>query len=1653
MRHATSGRLIVLAVLGAIVLAMSSAAADFSLSATPNPAFVGQPVAITARPSPGTPVGQLLLDFGDGSQRAAVQANVPVYHAYAQAGQYVLVLYSSGAIVQVVARLRLTVVAPSTPTPAPAASRGLAVTSIALSWPNGQTSLSLSGSAPPPRPVAVVQTSGSGTLVVQWQLDGNPIQTATQSVAAGGAQRLTLSLPLPASGQHSVSLAVLSPSYLTGATATPPPPIAYAYAAGVQTATGYYSGPVPVVKFPHLSLTFTEGMIDLLTPQWGKQECGEGFTCDYGTPMLDDSAVFSWHERNPGTADYFELRILSPEGTLLVAKRLDRTQTYYAPDPAFLQSVLQKLYSWQRMHRRVVADAGQVVADVVRAGGPATNTSNGPALRYLRAANLLWEVRGYKQVAENPNQPAQTKTVEVEKSAQWPLGKPDNANGLGACPVQSGGLQQLNLALQGTQQGTNTINYVGDPIAVYGNLDLSGSPYLSHPNVRTDADQDTLAPPMREVDFDNVLIDWGDGSIDYLRAVPAQPTNGSFYGQRQPSATALQLPTALTPIDVNASSIPGTYGTPVNMHRYQAVGRYKIRIFQVAESDIQNLSLSGLAAYVDGTTLAAVNPYFRLVSVSAVAGSDPKPAPIRFTGALRQTPANPADVAARAYQLFCDEVTIDEGADAAAEGPLNLQSVAITDFPNHRVSAPDTAMAAGSVYGVCSTCDDDLTAQATLRYYGTGDAQATWLLDGQQLETDALPGLSSHPRHGCGRGGCTGAPIVDSQVFYPRQTLTTQQGHHRVVVEVEVAPPTASSPNLDLLVAAGRVSPATLGGTVGFLSPLSQGSPHAPLVAYVAPNASHLVIASSGGLTVAQAPLTEPPRRPGGAVTSGPAFYDAQPANPKMPCKFLFATKEGTFEISGLQHNVKSTGSGLWSGHGSLVLRFPVSSGASEAIPVRVNFQNWYVPDGLNVAQARLHVGSPPEAQNLHLIGVTASVASVDGQTDGKPDYDMVMGLNLSLTSQELRIITNPPHTPAWNNLVAPVAPDGTWVYKNAVLPATEIGHSQFFLASNNVTFDLTKNVKNVDLGQAQLTLFTLGFGQSTVQVGGWYVDAEGLEGSFDRDINFRTDIENGYLSIPHATVNVTKSELTATYPGMQVFVPLINTTVSGDGSMDSSGTFSMSRNGYPSTVSVSFGQIAMDVTNIGFRAQQGLGWGLGCQATLHFSNGPSRFADVPVNDMFLTFGGNMLFSGGATAVTVPLGGSSMFGNTPVQLQSVHLSAGSGTGDVLDAAFAATVHLSSSSYMPAAPTQINYSLVRQGTQYAAAPPSMNRFDEEVAFPAGQPASDSHIRPVYRQTANDDQYTGDVDLSNFGGPPVKAQFLLGYQGGTDYWAIRADLSFPGTGVVIIPAAMSLYRIGGGAGYHIHLKNPEDVKNATFDPSSDLTLLAGLQLGSVDKGFTYFLDGNFTITLGNSPSVRMDYAAWFASPDHSGNPAIDGYFQFGGGNFDGGLEGKFDAPDPLNNIAYLEIPGPRYGSSQYAASLHFGGGDWHIYVGQKSGPRVQAHLLVGDVDGYLMLSNQGVDVGGSATMNLDVGDSSVVSAYIDFEGDVDLTITPEPHLTGEFSETAQCGACIAGGCFSVSESVDIKASAMPLDVTGCASISTPWPLPDIHFCVHL
>ena len=75
-------------------------------------------------------------------------------------------------------------------------------------------------------------------------------------------------------------------------------------------------------------------------------------------PLLDDDTVFQWQEQNPGTADYYELRIYAQDRKSLITKKtisgsniayygrqVSLPPTYYRPDSAFITEVEQHKFA------------------------------------------------------------------------------------------------------------------------------------------------------------------------------------------------------------------------------------------------------------------------------------------------------------------------------------------------------------------------------------------------------------------------------------------------------------------------------------------------------------------------------------------------------------------------------------------------------------------------------------------------------------------------------------------------------------------------------------------------------------------------------------------------------------------------------------------------------------------------------------------------------------------------------------------------------------------------------------------------------------------------------------------------------------------------------------------------------------------------------------------------------------------------------------------------------------------------------------------------------------------------------------------------------------------------------------------------------------
>jgi hypothetical protein len=1606
----------------AMALASVVAFSPMNLSvSSPNP-VAGSPETFTLRT---TYVEPMMIDFGDGSPRQPIRNAVPVSHVYVAAGTYAANVYSTNN--RQLVGLTVTV------QPKPSVQH---VQSTSLSWPNGAGSLSLGSGSQVPRPVALVRVDAPGTVVLQWLLDGAPVTNATQSVSAAGVTTFTLYSALPQTGSHTISIRVLSPAPPAFGGPQPAAPITYSVGASTTlipvVSHVFYNGPPPKVKILPITAhtTFVEGTIYQDAPEYGMHRVLEGGPLvDFGTPLIDDSTAFQWHEANPGTADYFEFRIYDGAGQRVLG-RVRVSADAYVPNAAFLQQILALL-------RQAVARR----AEARWSGGSGKRGGRTTALRYQGLnfqPTLNWQVAGYKHFSQG-----QSVDLEVEKSVLWPLGMPDKPNGLSAMcpsdPYQEGAtsLNPEDLAAKANGNGGYVAaDYPGDEIALGGTIDLSRSPY--HAQVTGVHPQPTPTPqgqeygsfsnPVIENDFDNVYVDWGDGNVAPLHAGASE--NQDPYVQRPTSREG-----------ANSLRLPFPSEQPVTEHIYDWPGQYNVRVFQLGESDAQG---SNPASVAD----AAIPPHNQLAMPA-----------MHFASA--QSGPNYAAIAGRAYMVYCHRVTIDPIEDTVATGPLHLMRVPVTSFPGHDPKQTATV----ALPAQASSCDDSLQAEATLTYYGSGFAKVTWRLDGVPIGSPEIIGRLSSPQ----RNGLKGndpskwaqqqAVIDATYVIHSPELSTKALGLHHVTVQVTTAPD-PTSPNLSSAVAnmvGSRMSvsslpPSSVTSTTSASAASASSMRLGVLAAAMSPQQFGVV-----SLVPKVVLLAIQAESPG---ISGAGFYNVAASDPTQPCKFAFPTTSGTFEIGGLQGHIHKQGS-TYSGSGTLELYINSSATKADLFDVPVQFNGWTSADGANVTAGSLDVS--PSSYTVNAPGVAATIRRLKATATSTP---MNLTMDVGFADQTLRIPGGTTR-PSWNGLSEPVDPAGNWYAGSLTLPTIEIGWSRFEVSSNSMAIDLShtqgqpgagacgdtgdKSWVGVDLGNASVAPYTLDLTQAgglQIPVTNWVVDAGGLCAHMDKTINFSSPLGEGSVSIPRVTVDASNGNFDAHYYGMSVNVPWIGAKLSGDAHLLETGSqtgaiyFSLSS----PNVTKQFGPVRLTASNLQLTQVGGLGWTVSGGGLFHFDTAGATFTDVNVPNMYFTFAGRPAFTGGATSLDVPLSGSTLMGKTPLDLQSVHLSGATSGNDRLGVAFSTVAHLSAA--MPSSNVQVNYDV----TDTSGSGPVTSPFTTEVAFPAGNPTIDAKIAPAYDPSSGSNtRYYGKVDLAMLGGPPVSAEFLLGYQGSSDYWLTRASIPLSPEGVPLVPPIMNLYAIQGGLGYHMDLSAFQDansIQNAPVNLGNDMLFMAGMQVGSPDAGFAYTFNGNFTVVTGSNAGARMDYTAWVLTPTHDQNSAtLHGFFQYAGSNFDGKTWGGFTL---LPNVVYASLGN---NANNAAVNIHFGGGHWHIYAGQKNGPKITVHVIVADADGYVMVGDDGFSVGAGESIDLEVGDSSVVSAYIRGNMDVDLTITPQPHVSGDFDANASVGACVVSWCGGASATANVHAEAVPVDVHAHATLSPPWPIPDISVDVHL
>ena len=1579
------------------------------------------------------------------------------------------------------------------------------------------------------------------------------------------------------------------------------------------------AGPPPALKIMPINLqNFPMGKIVLDTPKWGDQYEGETQQ-SYGIPVLDDSVQFSWHEQNPGIADYYVLNIYLKDGvTLLASERINgikilamggnqttvmKVPNYYDPDAAFLASALEPSkfkMAPAGFHYSSHSTPTPVVINGVMIYRPPAPSSSSPQ---LAEGDLQWEVVGYhtyntsgvapqaanpptksgsgqsaapnhmvnsQNLATQANQQAtqpQTTDIEVEVSDRWPLNRPDAPTGM-SCPASGfgNGLDALDI----DSSGGELTYYAGDRFVVAGNFDLTNSPYATNPNliyVPGSKKSGQVVGQVGQLAFDNLFIDWGDGSVQKITAVPndSSMTNWS-------RGETMNLPAP------NSKSTRKLQLEGIDVHTYNNPVSYIIRIFQLSEADAQHVNASLLGASVDGpggspflqaatvnklvslnngggaTAQGSVGSAFQSVladastpvlskngNASSSSGSSPPPGP------------DLSAITSRAYMIFCANKTLTVPEDQAADGQLHLKTIADPDFPGHdnkqykianhqqpaalgnlsnqsapaplHVEAPRPSQAPSSgkpkvaiepqrpgsgnvtADATCSTCDDAAVAQSVIGYYGQGEVQVTWHVDGDTMQQTFALGPSqqrkmiAHPQPGQAEPPIivSDSPPYSPNFDTPSPLLTKTLGMHTVSVEAVIAPePTL--PNLSIGVretlskitasSGTSIDPEAVSQAQSLLNTLSPpaGSNLPPLKVGVLSSSNQ----SAGGLGAVQyvnGQLDNLVKHykiklaADSYVASNVRHYEVVQSDPSKPCKFLFpVTSGGAFEIADIQGHITQEGT-QYSGSGNLVIHLANQSSARSGDgydlypPIPISFTNWNVPDGLTVTSGTIDL-SPGITLLASAPGVKGTIDRIQGHTSsqgGAAQGEVDATMSLSLADDTLR---EPGEVPvSWSGVTSELHANGDWIKEGLTMPSTLIGWSGFLMQSSDVRIDLSHSSGDaggplcgglsggdwVGVRFPSLTLipYTMGLVQSSsfqFNVNDWGIVGHNLCGHFVTPQPFTAPLEDGTVSFAslEATAAPGQGDFSATYHGMDIYVPWLDTHITGDGHLQSGGgkqatiTFP---SGAPS-VTKTYGNISFTAKNLQFTQVQGLSWAVQTSTTYTFNAEGSTFATIPITPFYFGMNGHAYLANEAGSVDVPLGGSSVLGHTPVDLVSAHITVPTGGGQIFTALFSTHVHLSE--VMAAAPMQVNYEMDESGTNITQKGPTNSPFTIDVPYPSGQSSSDAKIHPVYSGGGNGSgttDYSGTVDLSEMGGPPVTGQFRLGYGNGHDYWLARATIGLGDTGIPIVDVpvpVMNLYSISGGMGHNFPLNaftDTGDLNAASPVYDNSFLFYAGMQVGMPDR-FTYTLDGDLAIkATGQDAGARMDFHAWLLKPPDNGNGDFQGYFQYAGGNFDGRLWGQLNF---MNGLATLSL-----GSSanDAAVDIHFGNGPWHIDAGKQQGPRIQGHFLVSDADMYVMLSDQGLAIGGGTGIDLEVGDSSVASAYVKGSVDAGVAITPQPHIEGDFSANINAGACVDSVCVSGWVSAQIHAEALPLDIDASASLGLPWPLGSVSFSVHL
>ncbi len=1490
-------------------------------------------------------------------------------------------------------------------------------------------------------------------------------------------------------------------------------------------------------------------------------------------PVLDDFTIFQWEETNP-EAEYFELRFLDKAGEkIYLTRRLNGGIYSYLSSGAFVEELFDIIYPGGVEQYQPAQNTALVKKKIIRLvteyndyvskqDGYNIYFSDGtPAQEHLvhyrqalLQADLTWQVAGYrhfecirdvKNVLDIPGQGENrfNQDIEVEKTPVWPLRLPDRPKGIG-CPTsgyQGSGLNAENQDRKSTATGTITSNYVGDRWILSGNFDLADSPYRAMARVLSNSGK-------KVVTFDNLFLDWGDGT----RAVPLMAeVLGTSYGDVWQRSWQLRLIDSFW-----------------HMHTYHKTSNFTIRVFLLPENDIQQPSSNfyetlGETINPDETDN---DPFHKLIYLTSTGPSETGniPAAVPASGS-----SSLSGVLDRAYMIFCQTVTIDEKADPCALGPLQLVSIEIIDFPGHKnmesgnltaqtdLFNKDNQEPAQGVHAQTNidlgyeafavTCDQFLSGVARLTYFGKGKAQILWKVDGQVVFSERTPELSSDPRHNLkpGEGENCDEAIQSAKILQSGPLPVQVVGRHEVTVEARVIPDASHENLYQVLCSAiedfSQNSQAGGSNTGNYLlsgkGPLASGDRAAASQAgnnssaYSAAWLNELTKNSqtvgigflnssqhASGLPMVasiQALKAEPPDLfPEGAcdpplcVVSETIPYLVTRPNAEMPCSFVFPTTGGDFLVTDFNQTIHKTGN-TYNGQGILNFVLTQNSSGYKKYPVVFDIKDWEVDNSNRVINGVIDVDPN---QPIAAPAVQGTLNHVHGRVQNGNKENLLVTLSLEVNDASLRDMDNNATHPGWKQKTATLSANGDWIFnrdfdQNLVLEQVQFSWTNFQIQANNVVLDLSRSENcpgkelvgdwtGVYLGSPDIKANTFDLAPSQpfnmIPKKDWVIESSGVSGQAIGN-NFQSNIHEGFIAVDEINFSADKSNYTALYNGVRIRNPWLEPELTGDARLKKVGNefeISWDSVGLAEPVVKNLGNLTMKSFNLQFTSQYG--WKVKSDTGFEFRAEGKNLAQVSAIPLFFGFDGYAYLPNGSGHFLKGLSGLSTLGHFPLTLQSLDLEASPttvGGENRLGFGISARLTLSRSNLIPAKNILVKYRVLRGTGGYYVSGPATDPLDLNIEYPQvsqytrSQVSGLHYIPPAQGQAFNliplkgdplafdpaipaspnpgpagdgvsisegGTRFEGQVKLNMIGVPNINARLVMGYNTqGEDYFIIYADYTPPG-GFALFPGWVNVFKVGGGLSYNFH----QDVFKAldqggTVQPDfSGLTQFgANVDMGH-PAGFWYWMKGYFLI---NDNGAGFDFDNWLLSSEHTGSPHFQGHMGFTGDGFDGKIWGSRSLFGDLIVFSLGNQSNP-------AVDLHFGSGDYHIYLGQEYGSKISAKILIAQCDAFLIIGNQcGMKVGGGLNVNLEVGSSNVLSAYARGWMDVVLGINPSPFsLSGRFKAEVEAGCSFLK--FDVSESLTaeiwaaVPAPPKPFNLKTKVTIDHSWH-PAITFTVSL